>query len=99
MYKKFLFFQFYPTDLVNSKTTIPLRVGEQHYIYTSTLCILVYLPLFTSLSGDSCILFTSYFGDSCTVEPQFNKPLYGKVLGITNNNSSLSKSKTYGKEP
>ena len=28
---------FYPTDLVNTKTTIPLRVGEERWIYTSTL--------------------------------------------------------------
>ena len=27
IHKKFLF-EFYPTDLVNSKTTIPLRVGS-----------------------------------------------------------------------
>ena len=27
--QKVTFFQFYPTDLVNTKTTIPLRVGEQ----------------------------------------------------------------------
>ena len=25
----------YPTDLVNTKTTIPLRVGEQRELYTS----------------------------------------------------------------
>ena len=24
---------FYPSDLVNTKTTIPLRVGEERYIY------------------------------------------------------------------
>ena len=29
IYKKSYFFHFYPADLVNSKTTIPLRVGEQ----------------------------------------------------------------------
>ena len=28
---------FYPSDLVNTKTTIPLRVGEEWWIYTSTL--------------------------------------------------------------
>ena len=28
IYKEFLF-DFYPTDLVNTKKTIPLRVGEQ----------------------------------------------------------------------
>ena len=31
-FKKLLFFQFYPADLVNTKTTIPLRVGEQRKI-------------------------------------------------------------------
>ena len=35
-------FWFYPTDLVNTETTIPLRVGEQHTIYTSTLRVSVY---------------------------------------------------------
>ena len=33
---------FYPSNLVNAKTTIPLRVGEERWIYTSP-------------SGDSCI--------------------------------------------
>ena len=29
IYQKVTFFHLYPTDLVNTKTTIPLRVGEQ----------------------------------------------------------------------
>ena len=28
---------FFPSDLVNTKTTIPLRVGEERWIYTSTM--------------------------------------------------------------
>ena len=28
---------FYPSDLVNTKTTIPLWVSEERWIYTSTL--------------------------------------------------------------
>ena len=32
---------FYPSDLINIKTTIPLRVGEERWIYTSTLRISV----------------------------------------------------------
>ena len=40
---------FYPSDLVNTKTTIPLRVGEERWIYTSTLRLLVYI----------CLLYTS----------------------------------------
>ena len=34
---------FYLSDLVNTKTTIPLRVGEERWIYTSTLRVLVYI--------------------------------------------------------
>ena len=34
---------FYLSDLVNSKTTIPLRVGEEWWIYTSMLCVSVYI--------------------------------------------------------
>ena len=41
---------FYPSDLIKTK----LRVGEERWIYTSTLRVEVYPPLFTSRSGDSC---------------------------------------------
>ena len=34
---------FYRSDLVNTKTTIPLRVGEEQWIYTSTLRVSVYI--------------------------------------------------------
>ena len=34
---------FYPSDLVNTKTTIPFRVGKERWIYTSTLRISVYI--------------------------------------------------------
>ena len=34
---------FYPSDLVNTKTTIPLRVGEERWIYASTLHVSVYI--------------------------------------------------------
>ena len=36
---------FYPSDLVNTKTTIPLRVGEERWIYTSTLRVSVYTTI------------------------------------------------------
>ena len=37
---------FYPSDLVNTKTTIPLKVGEERWIYTSnsTLRFTIHLP-------------------------------------------------------
>ena len=40
---------FYPSDLVSTKTTIPLRVGEEQWIYNLTLPVSVnyihyYLP-------------------------------------------------------
>ena len=34
---------FYQSDLVNTKTTIPLRVGEEQWIYTSSLRVSVYI--------------------------------------------------------
>ena len=43
---------FYPSDLVNTKTTIPLRVGEEWWIYTSTLRVSVYIHHYSpSLRG------------------------------------------------
>ena len=34
---------FYPSALIISKTTIPLRVGEERWIYASTLRVSVYI--------------------------------------------------------
>ena len=34
---------FYPSDLVNTKTTIPVRVSEERWIYTLTLRVSVYI--------------------------------------------------------
>ena len=34
---------FYPSNLVNTKTTIPLRVVEERWIYTSALRVSVYI--------------------------------------------------------
>ena len=34
---------FYPSDLVNTKTTIPLRVREERWIYSSTLRVSLYI--------------------------------------------------------
>ena len=34
---------FYPSDLVNTKTTIAFRVGEERRMYTSTLRVPVYI--------------------------------------------------------
>ena len=42
IYKKFLF-DFYPTDLVNTKTTILLRVSSWRSLHTSSLCVSVYI--------------------------------------------------------
>ena len=34
---------FYPPDLVNTRTIIPLRVGEERWIYTLTFHVSVYI--------------------------------------------------------
>ena len=52
---------FYPSDLVNTKTTIPLRVGEERWIYTSTLRVSVYIHHYSPpLRG----IFVYYFNSS-----------------------------------
>ena len=43
-----LLFSFYPTDLVSTKTTIPIMFGEQRKEFTSTLRVSRYSPLFTN---------------------------------------------------
>ena len=51
---------FYPSDLVNTKTTIPLRVGEE---YTSTLRVSVYIHHYSPpLRG--IVVYYDYFSDS-----------------------------------
>ena len=43
---------FYPSDLVNTKTTIPLRVREERWICSLTLHVLVYIHHYSpSLRG------------------------------------------------
>ena len=57
---------FYPSDLVNTKTTIPLRVGEERWIYTSTLCVSVYIHHYSPpLRG----IVVYYFKSSQGVKP------------------------------
>ena len=53
---------FYPSDLVNTKTTIPLE-GRRRVvdIYLDSSRLGISPPLFTSPSGDSCILYTNFF--------------------------------------
>ena len=49
---------FYPSDLVNTETSIPLRVGEEQWIYTSMLRVSVYIHHYSPpLRGDSCIIY------------------------------------------
>ena len=40
---------FNPSDLVNTKTTIPIRVGEEQWVYTSTLRVSVYTHHYSPL--------------------------------------------------
>ena len=53
---------FYPSDLVNTKTTIPLRVGEERWIYTLMLRVLVYIHYHSPLlRGIVVYYFQKYF--------------------------------------
>ena len=67
---------FYPSDLVNTKTTIPLRVGEERWIYTSTPRVSVYVhhfspPLreinvyYSEVDIDNAIIFSGLISNIC----------------------------------
>ena len=51
---------FYPSDLVNTKTTIPLRVGEERWIYTSTLRVSVYIHHYSPPLRGIVVYYTCY---------------------------------------
>ena len=51
----------YPSDLVNTKTTIPLRVGEERWICTSTLRVSVYIHHYSPPLREIVVY---YFGGS-----------------------------------
>ena len=51
---------FYPSDLVNTKTTIPLRVGEERWIYTCTLRISVYIHHYRRIFVDVIVYIFSH---------------------------------------
>ena len=51
---------FYPPDLVNTKTTIPLRVGEERWIYTSTLRVSVYIHHYSPPLRGIVVYYTSF---------------------------------------
>ena len=61
---------FYPSDLVNTKTTIPLRVGEERWIYTSTLRVSVYIHHYSPpLRG---IVVYYYMANPCALIGSFS---------------------------
>ena len=62
---------FIPSDLVNTKTTIPLRVGEEQWIYTSTLRVSVYIHHYSPPLRGIVVYYYPYF------------PLYALVADIS----------------
>ena len=70
---------FYPSDLVNTKTTIPLRVGEERWIYTETLYIHHYSPPLREIVS---ILFldTRVFIKEQNTIPYYESPLISPLL-------------------
>ena len=59
---------FYPSDLVNTKTTIPLRVCVERWIYTSTLRVSVYIHHYSpSLRGLVVYYLLDHFSFDHTV--------------------------------
>ena len=62
---------FYPSDLVNTKTTTPLRVGEERWIYTSTLRVSVYIHHYSPPLRGIVVYYYHHFVGHCGA---FNGP-------------------------
>ena len=54
---------FYPSDFVNTKTTITLRVGEEQWIYTSTLRVSGYIHHYSPPLRGIVVYNCSIFGN------------------------------------
>ena len=52
---------FYPSDLVNTNTNIPLRVGEERWIYSSTLRVSVYIHHYSPPLPGIVVYYSSVF--------------------------------------
>ena len=52
---------FYPPDVVSTKTTIPLRVSEERWIYTSALRISVYIHHYSPLLRGIVVYYYYYY--------------------------------------
>ena len=56
----------YPSDLVDTKTTIPLRVGEERWMYTETRSVSVYIHHYSPpLRG--IVVYYSYYSLFATI--------------------------------
>ena len=51
---------FYPSDVVNTKTTIPLRVCEEPWIYTSAIHVSVYIHHYSPLLRGIVVCYYYY---------------------------------------
>ena len=64
----------YPSDLVNTKTTTPLRVVEERWLYTSTLRVSVYIHHYSPPFRGIVVYYSNSFTLHCIVL-SFTKPL------------------------
>ena len=51
---------FFPSDLVSTKTTIPLRVSEERWIYTLMLRVLVYIHHYSPPLRGIVVYYSQY---------------------------------------
>ena len=71
---------FYPSDLVNTKTTIPLRVGEERWIYTSTLRVSVYILHYSPPLRGIVVYYFSFFSLFILFHPQSQCSVVKRLL-------------------
>ena len=65
----------YPSDLVNTKTTIPLRVGEERWIYSSTLRVSLYIHHYSPPLRGIVIYYSLVHHHSVSVFTKYQRQL------------------------
>ena len=78
---------FYPSDLVNTKTTIPLRVGEERWIYTLTLRVSVYIHHYSPPLWGIVVYYYCYYCFSIHTVSDLNNTLSQQLQEKKHSNS------------
>ena len=81
---------FYQSDLINTKASIPLRVGEERWIYTSTPRVSVYIHHYSPPLQGIVVYYFAFFV-LFVFHLQFSIALFVILYQLSNSNYIVSR--------